>query len=433
MSKNNGTSVSQENHYIPGHPKVPSRLDYDKASVLARDEEVAVRKALAEHPDCPPEVLYYLAEDADIGVRRAVACNENTPRKADMLLTGDDNLNVRFDLAAKIARVTPNLPEDKRRAVYKLTVDVLAVLADDQIERVRAILSDTLKSLPNAPHDVIKKLAMDKELSVAEPVLQFSPVLNDSDLIDIIYSDPVQGALSAISQRVSVSREVSDAIVEKGDDAAITRLLENPQAVIGEDSMGNILDRAPARPDWHKPLTRRPRLSSKTVQRLASFVAMNLLDEMQKRLDLDDETLVTLAQAVEQRIANDKDDSGDEEESINWDSEDAVLEHAHRLHKAGQLTATVIEEAFDEDKRLFVIAAVSVLSELPTTIVAETFGSQRPQRITAICWKSGLSAHFSRLIQVQFGRVAPAKVIGPTEDGNYAMAPLEMESLLEAL
>lgn len=422
----------QQDKYISGHPKVPSKLDYETASLLARDDDASIRKALADHPECPPEVLYYLAEDSDIGVRRAVACNENTPRKADLLLTGDDNPSVRFDLAEKIARVTPHLPEDKRRTLYKLTVDVLATLADDQIERVRCILSDALKDMPGAPRDIIKKLAGDDLLAVAEPVLKFSPVLNEDDLIDIIYSDPVQGALSAISQRTEVSETVSDAIVEKGSDADITHLLENPRAAIGEKSMGEILDRAPEVKDWHKPLTKRPKLSSKTVLRLASFVAMNLLDDMQKRMDLDDDTLVVLAQAVEERIAKEqgREDDGD---GIDWESEEAVLEHAKNLHKAGTLSTDVIEEAFDEGKRLFVIAAVSVLSGLKTETIAETFGAQRPQRITAICWKAGLSPHFARLVQVQFGRVKPAKVIGPKDDGGFALSPKEMETLLEAL
>lgn len=424
--------MSPQNKYIPSHPKIPNRLDYETASHLARDDNANVRKALADHPDCPPEVLYYLAEDDDIGVRRSVACNVKTPRKADLLLTGDNNPDVRFDLAGKIARVTPNLPEDKRRTVYKLTVDILAALADDQLERVRLILSETLKDMPNAPRDIVKKLASDDIHAVAEPVLKFSPVLTEADLIDIIYSDPVQGALSSISQRSTVTESVADAIVEKGSERDITYLLENPKAAISDKSLDNILERAPEVEDWHKPLTRRPALSSKTVQRLASFVAMNLLDDMQKRLDLDDDTLVILAQAVETRIAE-QGKQGEDNNGIDWDSDDAVLTHAQELQKHGKLTADVIEEAFDEGKRQFVVAAVSVLSGLDTAIIAETFGAQRPRRTLAICWKAGLSAHFARLVQVQMGRVRPDRVIGPTDEGDFAFTPNELTGLLKEL
>lgn len=415
--------------FIPRHPKVPKSLAYDRAKELARDPDAVVRLALAEHPDAPPEVLYFLAEDDDIAVRRAVACNENTPRKADLLLTDDIDPEVRHSLAGKIGRLTESLPEDKRRTAYKMTVQILETLAEDQTTRIRAILSDTLKSLPNAPQDVVKKLALDRELQVAEPVLEFSPVLSDQDLIGIIYSDPVQGAIGAITRRAAVAEGVSDAIVSRGSDEEIRQLLENREATISETTMGRILDKAEEQPDWHSPLAQRPQLSRKTVQRLANFLAMNLLDQLQKRVDLDDDTLVVLAQTMEKRLQEEEAKDGQDED----ETAASVLEHVENLHRAGRLTTDKIEEAFDEGDRQFVIAAVSCLSGIPLEKVSETFGAQRPQRIVSICWTAGLSAHFARLIQVQMARVQPHRVIGPTDKGDFALKKKEMKELLKAL
>src|SRR5438552_1809419 len=77
---------------------------------------------------------------------------------------------------------------------------------------------------------VIRTLARDSEIVVAGPVLQFSPLLADEDLLEIIHGAPIAGSLTAIARRVAVTGPVADAIGDSPDAAAITALLENPSA-----------------------------------------------------------------------------------------------------------------------------------------------------------------------------------------------------------
>ena len=51
--------------------------------------------------------------------------------------------------------------------------------------RVREALAQNLKENPDLPHDVALSLAQDVD-QVALPILQFSDVLTDDDLIEII-------------------------------------------------------------------------------------------------------------------------------------------------------------------------------------------------------------------------------------------------------
>ncbi|MFB8242677.1 HEAT repeat domain-containing protein [Kitasatospora purpeofusca] len=46
---------------------------------LARDPDPAVRRAVAAHPDLPPELRDLLAQDPDILVRNEIACRTDTP------------------------------------------------------------------------------------------------------------------------------------------------------------------------------------------------------------------------------------------------------------------------------------------------------------------------------------------------------------------
>jgi hypothetical protein len=167
---------------------------YEDAKRLARSEDEQDRMRLAESAEMRPEILYFLAADPVVEVRCAIASNPATPRQADLVLAKDTDQRVRESLAAKIARILPHLSPDEHDSVYRVTVEVLETLARDQATQVRSILSEALKDMAAAPGTVIGTLARDHELSVAAPVLEFSPLLSEDDLIEIIAQSPAAGA-----------------------------------------------------------------------------------------------------------------------------------------------------------------------------------------------------------------------------------------------
>ena len=165
----------------------------------------------------------------------------------------------------------------------QLTLEVLDVLARDQLPRVRQIVAEEFKDCENVPLELVNLLARDDELIVCAPILEFSPLLTDDDLIEIIESSPVQGALGAISRRDGVHAPVVDAIVATADEAAVAALLSNRSAQIREETLDDIIDQAPTRPSWHEPLVERPNLLHRAVKRIAQFVTASLLANCQWR------------------------------------------------------------------------------------------------------------------------------------------------------
>ncbi|MFP6742736.1 MAG: hypothetical protein VCD33_14125, partial [Alphaproteobacteria bacterium] len=172
-------------------------VSYDESKVLAADHDGEHRRTLAARSDVKPEVLYYLAADELSSVRREIAANERAPRQADRLLAEDVDDEVRCDLARKIGRIAPDLSQDAQDQIRELTFEVLDILAHDQLPQVRQIIAEEIKRSDSVPRAIIQRLARDLELTVAAPVLEYSPLLSDEDLIEIIESDSVQGALSA--------------------------------------------------------------------------------------------------------------------------------------------------------------------------------------------------------------------------------------------
>ncbi len=413
---------------------VADPLTYEEAKHLARHEDPKVRRALAARKDLGPEILYFLSEDPSPQVRQAAAANASTPGKANLKLAGDADEAVRTDLAEKIAKVVPRLGADARDTLRDTTHKALKILARDQITRVRQILSETLKDVADAPPDVIKRLAQDTELAVAGPVLEFSPVLTDADLLELIGSAPAQGGLAAISRRAQVHESVAEAVAATDDVEAIADLLANPSAQIREETLDTLIDRAPGIELWHAPLVARPKLPAATATRLAHFVADNLLGVLQERADLDAETLESVKTVVRQRIGEDMpkaEAGGREGGGIDSPNAEPPLAIANRLHKAGKLGEKVIAHALNVNDHAFVVTALMVRAGLPEDVVQKVFSARSAKGLVAVAWKGGLSMKLAVAIQQRMAHIPPAEVLGPVKGANYPLGEDEMRWQLE--
>ena len=67
--------------------------------------------------------------------------------------------------------------------------------------------------------------------------MEYSPLLSDEDLLEIIAAGPVQGGLSAVARRSKVDVSIADAIVRANDIPAVAALLGNKNAQIREETL----------------------------------------------------------------------------------------------------------------------------------------------------------------------------------------------------
>ena len=398
-------------------------IGYDEAKKLAKDKNVKVRLKLAKREDLAPELLYFLAEDPAPEVRRAIAKNASTPRQADLLLSGDDDDAVRFNLAEKIARLIPGLNEAELDKVHELAHQVLVLLVKDQATRVRRILSETLKDIANAPPEIIRRLARDVDLVVCAPVLEHSSVLTDEDLLEIITSGPVLGALSVISKRKNISEDLSDAIFFSEDIDAIGIMLSNKSAQIREDTLDRIVERARDIEPWHEPLVGRPTLSRKAVLRLAEYVSDNLLDTLALRSDLGDNVAEAVREEFERRMES-------AERSRSRDEGGPPGERAKKLYDHGDLDDKAVRDACQSGETEFVKAALMLKSGLQMGIVSQILDVASVKGVVALCWKAELSMQTTVLLQKRIAKIPPREVQG-SADGGYPFTEEEMSWQLE--
>ncbi|WP_041798200.1 DUF2336 domain-containing protein [Rhodopseudomonas palustris] len=117
----------------------------------------------------------------------------------------------------------------------------LLLMLDDVSALVRQTMAQVFCRSAQAPAAIIRALAADQP-SVALPVLEFSPLLIDADLVDIVATgdDQVQ---CAVARRVRLPAAVCAAIAEVGTAAAALELIENPHAELAPFSWDRIVER----------------------------------------------------------------------------------------------------------------------------------------------------------------------------------------------
>jgi len=385
---------------------------------ILEERTLAAQHELACQSDAGDDVLGYLAAHGGVATRRAVAANLAAPARANQILCRDEDDDVRAELGRKIARLMPDLSREDRQDIRAITIEMLEKLARDQVSRVRAILAEEIKHLHCVPKSVVDALARDLEDIVAQPILEYSPLLSDADLIEIIAGAKAERALSAIARRKFVSGELADVIVGSLDIPAVAALLANPHATIRERTMEKLVESAEAIDSWHQPLTLRPELSARTIRRLASFVGTALLETLAIRTGLDEDTRVHLNRRLRRRLQQSE------------ESETAAMESAAReivcAAQNGCLSDEYMEGVAEAGNKEAVIFALACLAQVAVPTVRRIINSRSAKAVVALVWRAHLSMRVAFKIQSFVMKLVPDQSLAARGGKSFPLSEEEM-------
>jgi uncharacterized protein (DUF2336 family) len=145
----------------------------------------------------------------------------------------------RAEATRSLARawIFSDLSDDDRAAAE----GALLMLLDDSSPLVRQAMAEVFARSPIAPAAIVQALSLDQP-AVALPILEFSPLLIDADLVDIVATG--NSALQcAVARRSGLPASVCAAIAEVGSPAAALELIENPFAELAPFSWDRIVER----------------------------------------------------------------------------------------------------------------------------------------------------------------------------------------------
>jgi uncharacterized protein (DUF2336 family) len=323
---------------------------------------------------------------------------------------------VRRGLAAKLARQAPELAAESADRRRQQARALLERLVADEVPRVRQAIAETLKDMADAPVEIVRRLARDAEIVVAAPVLEFSPMLDEKELLALLDEASAPGAACAVARRRGLGPDVAEAIGRSDDVDAIAVLLANKTAQVREDTLDALIDRAVDIEAWHPPLVARPQLSPAAARRLAKFVSERLIAALAHRHDLDEATRVDLSARVSKRL----------DETTGAAEEEPGIAEARRLHAAGELDEAAIDRGLEQADRAFLRAALALRSGLSLGVVDAIAATHSAKAVTALAWKAGLSMATAARIQAFLGRIPPGHRLRPLADGSYPLSPSAM-------
>lgn len=398
---------------VPKQEGLDPRQALDILEVRARESE----DYLIRNADVGPAVFEYLVEYGAPATRKAVAANPMTPGRVNRALAEDIEEDVRAELAHKIARLMPGLEARESAETVTLTITTLEVLARDSAVRVRTILADEIKHLDCIPRDVALRLARDVEAAVAAPVLEYSPLLSDADLMEIIACGQVQQALSAIARRQTVSEDVSDALVQSLDVPAVSALLVNPNALIRKATLETIIEQAEEIQSWHLPLVLRADLSARAIRRIGGFVGAALLEQLMGRSDLSETTRAHLGRRLRARLEQPETDPA---------SPQSAAEIVTAARAAGTLDDAFVETVALSANRELVTLALAALAQVPEATVRKILAQRSAKPLVALVWRAHLSMRTAFKIQSFVMKLSGRELLPAKGGVNFPLSKEEM-------
>ncbi len=191
-----------------------------------------------------------------------------------------------------------------------LMFDILHKMVRDSEMSVRRIISEQIAEYPDAPHELVTLLAND-EVEVAYSILEKSTVFKDEDLIEVIHHRTQEHQL-AVAVRSGVSEQVTDALVEVGDESVITTLLKNSGAAISLATMEYLVEESTRVDAYQEPILRREDLDPALAKRMYLWVSAALRQYILNNYPLDQSVLDDLLERTAQMTGEERTTKSDD-------------------------------------------------------------------------------------------------------------------------
>lgn len=289
-------------------------------------------------------------------------------------LLASPDAGVRAEIAGKIAAQHAHLTGRQRL----MAEDIFRVMAKDAEVRVREALSHQLKDSPLIPHDLAVALARDVD-SVAVPVLQFSEVLSEEDLISLVQSES-SGKLQAMARREHVPTSVADALAESGDRKVVAALAANQGAELREPTLAKMVERySGSDEEIGRALADRRDLPVSVVERLMTHVSEKIRAHLLARPDMSPETAsALLVQARELAVLGIAQSGGDVNELVD------------HLATQNRLTPSIILRAVCMGDLVFFEAGIARLAGISVDNARALIHDKGKRGFPALYAKAGL-------------------------------------------
>jgi uncharacterized protein (DUF2336 family) len=284
---------------------------------------------------------------------------------------------IRADIAAAVAAelTTGTLSSEESH----IAEEILAALAQDVACRVRQVLAEHVKDCPFLPRDIALTLARDIEDAVALPIIEYSPLLQDADLVALVRSASADRQM-AVARRKTLSPGVADELVDTGNPAVVGVLLANDGAELSTASLLKTATRL-REPRIQSLLVERSALPLVVCEVLVASVSKKLRDRLVEKHEIPAVLADELANHGREKALT---------EIAHCEEAEAVDRLTAHLHTRRRLTPMLVLRTLLQGDLCFFYSAMATLSGLPVAQARKLLDGAGPGGLRPIFQRAGL-------------------------------------------
>jgi uncharacterized protein (DUF2336 family) len=266
--------------------------------------------------------------------------------------------------------------------------DIMVKLLKDVETKIRKALAERLAESEEMSFELVALLANDT-IDVAHPILSKSTLLQDEQLIEIIRNRTDSHRMS-IAIRAHISTQVSDQLVEHGNEDVLEALIKNENAEISELSMNYLVDESRTVDRFQEPLLNRNDIPFELAHKMYWWVSAALRRKIITDFDIDETALDDALEMVTMNIASKHNDK------------DNVMNKAIKLVKAladdRKLNAQFIITSLRQEKINLAVAGLAELSGLSVNLMWRIIREKTDESLAVVARAIGMEKeHFATL------------------------------------
>lgn len=250
-------------------------------------------------------------------------------------------------------------------------------------------LAQKLATVPFAPPRVMRRLAIDCDLSIAEPVLTVTATLSNDDLLEVATTRG-QGHLLAIAGRVALDTVLTDALIELGDREVRRRVAGNRGAALTRGAFTRLVAGSKGDPLLAEKIGLRADLPAKLLRELldnaTSAVHARLVNKAPAPLRVEIQKHVEVITRQTRREAERPRDLR------------SAVDLVKRLEETRALTEDKLAEFAKDRQYETIVAALAAMTSSPVALIEPLMRVHRHDGLITACRAADLSWETTRAV-----------------------------------
>lgn len=302
--------------------------------------------------------------------------------------------------------------------------EVMLRLIDHVERRARAELSWDLAPIAYAPINVVRRLASDDDIKIAGPVLAQSPRLTDQNLVEVARTKG-QSHLSKVAERAQLSHAVTDVLIDRGDQAVVTKVASNTGASFSKTGMSMLVMRASGDDELTHAMSQRPDISRRLFKRLMTYATEKARQRMLASSPVADREAINrvLSQIAAQAGSR----------TISRKEHEAAQRMVHSFSQDTEQTRAKVLQFADGYRIAELVAALSILSGTPIALVSRLICDTEPFGAMVMCKAIGLDWMVAHAVLNNLSGISEDREekLGEMEEHYAHMSPESASRLLQ--